>query len=87
MKYITAFILLLFFSFAVIISILTSVINNYSKETKEEVMKNITLSACEYFEGQLRLTDDKIFRSSSAKTRKALTVCSPSSRLTPTILR
>ena len=59
MKYITAFILLLFFSFAVIISILTSVINNYSKETKEEVMKNITLSACEYFEGQLRLTDDK----------------------------
>ena len=58
MKYITAFILLLFFSFAVIISILTSIINNYSKETKEEVMKNIALSTCEYLDGQLELTGE-----------------------------
>ena len=59
MKYITAFILLLFFSFAVIISILTSVINNYSKDAKEEVMKNIAFSTSEYLEGQLELTGEK----------------------------
>ena len=63
-KYFTAFILLIFFSFAVIISILTSVINNYSYDTKKETIKTISLSAKKYLEGQLEIlgeTDIKNF--------------------------
>ncbi len=55
-KYISAFLLILLFSFAVIISIITSIINSYSKQTKEDMIKNVSISACEYMQSNLEIS-------------------------------
>ncbi len=52
-KYISAFILIIFFSFAVIIAIITSIINGYSHDTKEDKLRAAAHSAQTYFVSQL----------------------------------
>ena len=52
-KYISAFLLINLFSFAVIISIITSIINGYSQKTQRDEMKMVTLSAREYISSQV----------------------------------
>ena len=57
-KYISAFLLINIFSFAVIISIITSIINGYSQITQKEAMKEITVSSREYLYSHLSSSDD-----------------------------
>ena len=58
-KYISAFLLINIFSFAVIISIITSIINGYSQKTQRDELKMVTLSAREYIAGQVTVSNDK----------------------------
>ena len=57
-KYISAFLIINIFSFAVIISIITSIINGYSQIAQKEAMKTITVSSCEYISSHLDSTDE-----------------------------
>ena len=57
-KYISAFLIINIFSFAVIISIITSIINGYSQIAQKEAMKTITISSCEYISSHLDSTDE-----------------------------
>ena len=52
-KYISAFLLINLFSFAVIISIITSIINGYSQKTQRNELRMVTLSAREYISSQV----------------------------------
>ena len=52
-KYISAFLLINVCSFAVIIAIITSIINGYSQHTQRESIKMITASSSRYIENQL----------------------------------
>ena len=56
-KYISAFLLINLFSFAVIISIITSIINGYSQKSQQDEIKMMTLSAREYVAAQVSLSD------------------------------
>ena len=51
-KYISAFLIINLFSFAVMISIITSIINGYSQKTQKEELKMVTLSAREFIVSQ-----------------------------------
>ena len=52
-KYISAFLLINIFSFAVIISIITSIINGYSQSAQRDSMRMITASSREYVTSEL----------------------------------
>ena len=58
-KYISAFLLINLFSFAVIISIITSIINGYSQKTQRDELKMVTLSAREYIESQAAISESR----------------------------
>ena len=55
-KYISAFILIIFFSFAVIMAIITSIINNYSQSAKESTLRSAADSVQTYFNTQLQIS-------------------------------
>ncbi len=55
-KYISAFILIIFFSFAVIISIITSIINNYSQSSKEETLMSAAQAAQVSIQTQMEIS-------------------------------
>ena len=55
-KYFTAFMLIIFFSFAVIISIITSIINGYSLESKQDMMRTVAFSAREHLKSQMEVS-------------------------------
>ena len=56
-KYISAFLLINVFSFAVIISIITSIINGYSQVAQKEAMKTITVSSRQYITSHIESSD------------------------------
>lgn len=56
-KYISAFILIIFFSFAVIMAIITSIINNYSQSAKESTLRSAADSIQTYFNTQLQISE------------------------------
>ena len=58
-KYISAFLLINLFSFAVIISIITSIINGYSQKTQRDELKMLTLSAREYIASQVAISESR----------------------------
>ncbi len=60
-KYISAFLLINLFSFAVIISIITSIINGYSQKTQRDELKMMTLSAREYIASQVTSSENDNF--------------------------
>ena len=62
-KYISAFLLINLFSFAVIISIITSIINGYSQKSQQDEIKMMTLSAREYVAAQVSLSDEGLYES------------------------
>ena len=51
-KYISAFLIINLFSFAVIVAIITSIINGYSQKTQKQELKMLTLSAREFIASQ-----------------------------------
>ena len=57
-KYISAFLLINVFSFAVIIAIITSIINGYSQSSQREAIKMITASSREYVSSQMELSEN-----------------------------
>ena len=59
-KYISAFLLINLFSFAVIISIITSIINGYSQNAQKDEIKMMTLSAREYVTAQVHSSDSDL---------------------------
>ncbi len=52
-KYITAFMLIIIFSFAMMISIITSIVNTYSVQVKEDMVLRAAQTAADYIEGQM----------------------------------
>ena len=52
-KYITAFMLIIIFSFAMMITIIASVVNTYSGQLKDDMISRASQSAVEYLESQL----------------------------------
>ena len=52
-KYITAFMLIIIVSFAMMITIIASVVNTYSGQLKDDMISRATQSAVEYLENQL----------------------------------
>ena len=56
-KYISVFMAIIFLSFAVIIAIITSIINGYSQGAKEDIMKTSALSASSYLGAQIEISD------------------------------
>ncbi|MBE6576382.1 MAG: cell wall metabolism sensor histidine kinase WalK [Ruminococcaceae bacterium] len=52
-KYITAFMLIIIISFAMMITIIASVVNTYSGQLKDDMISRASQSAVEYLEGQL----------------------------------
>ncbi|MBR7184873.1 MAG: HAMP domain-containing protein [Clostridia bacterium] len=55
-KYITAFMLIIIFSFAMMISIITSIVNTYSVQVKEDIVSRAAQTAAEYIEEQIAAT-------------------------------
>ncbi len=55
-KYISVFMAIIFLSFAVIIAIITSIINSYSQNAKEDIMKTSALSASSYLSSQIEIS-------------------------------
>lgn len=55
-KYITAFMLITVISFAMLISIIVSVVNNYSESAKESLVERASHAVVEYFEQDLEQT-------------------------------
>ena len=53
-KYITAFMLIIIVSFAMMITIITSVVNTYSVQLKEDMISRASQSAVEYLEKQIK---------------------------------
>ncbi len=56
-KYISAFMLIIFFSFAVIIAIITSIINSYSQQAKKDMMITSAVSAQNFLSTQEEITN------------------------------
>ena len=56
-KYITAFMLIIIVSFAMMITIIASVVNTYSGQLKDDMISRATQSAVEYLENQLETYD------------------------------
>ncbi len=52
-KYITAFMLIIIFSFAMMISIITSIVNTYSVQVKEDMVLRAAQTAAEYIESEM----------------------------------
>ncbi len=52
-KYITAFMLIIIFSFAMMISIITSIVNTYSVQVKEDMVSRAAQTAAEYIEAEM----------------------------------
>ena len=62
-KYITAIILVVFISFSMMLSVIVSLVNNYSVNIRTELAKNAALSAESYLTLRFDLTDLHDFRS------------------------
>lgn len=60
-KYITAFMLIIVFSFAMMISIITSIVNTYSVQAKEDMVLRAAQTAADYIETQLSSEDVRDF--------------------------
>lgn len=71
-KYISAFLLINIFSFAVIISIITSIINGYSQNVQRESMKMVTASSKEYVASQIDVTDGEKLESFVASNTNSI---------------
>jgi len=55
-KYVFAFMVIISLSFAVIIGIITSIIGNYSKDAKKELMSSAAMSAEAYLTAQMKIS-------------------------------
>lgn len=62
-KYITAFMLIIIISFAMLITIITSIVNTYSVQVKEEMVSRAAQTAVEYIESELTATGMYDFKS------------------------
>lgn len=62
-KYITAFMLIIIVSFAMLITIITSIVNTYSVQVKEEMVSRAAQTAVEYIESELTATGMVDFKS------------------------
>ena len=56
-KYVFAFMVIISLSFAIIIGIITSIIGNYSKDAKEELMSSAAMSAEAYLTAQMKISE------------------------------
>lgn len=55
-KYISVFMAIIILSFAVIIAIITSIINGYSQNAKEDIMKTSAVAASSYMSAQIEIS-------------------------------
>ena len=62
-KYITAFMLIIIFSFAMMISIITSIVNTYSVQVKEDMVLRAAQTAADYIESQMTAGELRDFNS------------------------
>lgn len=62
-KYITAFMLIIIFSFAMMISIITSIVNTYSVQVKEDMVLRAAQTAAVYIESQMTAGELRDFNS------------------------
>ena len=58
-KYVFAFMVIISLSFAIIIGIITSIIGNYSRDAKEELMSSAAMSAEAYLTAQMKISESK----------------------------
>ena len=69
-KYISAFLLINLFSFAVIISVITSIINGYSQKTQKDELKMIALSSREYIYNQIDMLETDSLEHAVSSSKK-----------------
>lgn len=56
-KYVSAFMLIILLSFSIIIATITSIISNYSQNTKESIMETVANSTAVYIAGRMQESD------------------------------
>ena len=69
-KYISAFLVINLFSFAVIISVITSIINGYSQKTQKDELKMIALSSREYIYNQIDMLETDSLEHAVSSSKK-----------------